>query len=142
MGLETVGLKGEGFHACVKEGDRVKAGELLAEVDLNLLKSKNISAVTPVILCGGEGEILGKEEGKVKAGKTPVFTVGSELPAEEKKTTKLNFDFLQKLGGIRPGTYFNFAPDTVGVHDDSGFKIFFLIHNVLPFRPVARQIIL
>ena len=99
VGLETVGLKGEGFRVYVKEGDMVKAGDLLAEVDLNFLKSRNISAITPVILCGGEGNILGKETGEVKAGKTRLFTVGSKM-SEEKKPTKLNFDFFQKLGKV------------------------------------------
>ena len=34
VGLETVSLKGEGFKVYIKEGDMVKAGELIAEVDL------------------------------------------------------------------------------------------------------------
>ena len=42
VGLETVSLKGEGFKVYIKEGDMVKAGELIAEVDLEYLKQKNI----------------------------------------------------------------------------------------------------
>ena len=34
VGLETVHLKGECFQVFVKPGDKVKAGDLLAEVDL------------------------------------------------------------------------------------------------------------
>ena len=37
FGLETVGLKGECFQAYVKPGDKVKAGELVAEADLKAL---------------------------------------------------------------------------------------------------------
>lgn len=40
FGLETVALKGEGFTSHVKEGDKVKIGDLVAEVDINLLKEK------------------------------------------------------------------------------------------------------
>ena len=34
FGLETVALKGECFQCCVKIGDKVKAGSLLAKADL------------------------------------------------------------------------------------------------------------
>ena len=51
FGLETVSLKGEGFTPHVKAGDRVKAGDLVAEVDMDLLKSKGINPITPVLVC-------------------------------------------------------------------------------------------
>ena len=54
VGLETVGLGGEGFRVLVREGDRVRAGDAVAEVDLPLLASRGIDAVTPVILTGAE----------------------------------------------------------------------------------------
>ena len=38
FGLETVKLKGEGFTTHVKQGDKVKAGDLLIEVDINKVK--------------------------------------------------------------------------------------------------------
>lgn len=53
FGLETVGLKGEGFVAHVKEGDKVKVGDLIAEVDMNLLHEKELNTITPVLICGG-----------------------------------------------------------------------------------------
>ena len=34
MGVDTVNLKGAGFTSAVKEGDKVKAGDLLSEIDL------------------------------------------------------------------------------------------------------------
>ncbi len=40
FGLETVALKGEGFTPHVKAGDRVKKGDLIAEADIDFLKSK------------------------------------------------------------------------------------------------------
>ena len=34
VGLETVALKGECFQCCVKTGDKIKRGQMLAQVDL------------------------------------------------------------------------------------------------------------
>ena len=39
FGLETVNLKGEGFKSYVKDGDRVSVGDLVAEVDIELLNA-------------------------------------------------------------------------------------------------------
>lgn len=113
VGLETVALKGEAFTVHVKEGDKVKAGDLVAEVDLKLLKSKDINTITPVLVCGGAEELeLYFHEGPVKAGQDAVLTLKEkeaapeapeELPSSEspkKKKLNINFDFLQKLGKV------------------------------------------
>ena len=47
VGLDTVGLKGEGFKPLVQVGDRVKAGDLIAEIDLDFIKSKGLQTITP-----------------------------------------------------------------------------------------------
>ncbi len=54
IGIDTVELKGEGFLAMVKIGDRVKAGDVIARVDLNLLRGKNYPAVIPVVISNPE----------------------------------------------------------------------------------------
>ena len=70
VGLETVSLKGECFNVYVKPGDQVKAGDKLAEVDLGFLAEKNISPVTPVLICGGNGrKETDKESGGDGAGR-------------------------------------------------------------------------
>lgn len=54
IGLETVGLGGEGFAPKVTDGQRVAAGELLVEFDLDRLARMAKSLVTPVIVTNGE----------------------------------------------------------------------------------------
>lgn len=86
VGLETVGLDGEGFTVNVKEGDHVKAGDLIAVVDLKLLAEKKLNPITPVIICDGADEkVMKVAEGKVKAGRDAVITF-TEAGAEEAAT--------------------------------------------------------
>lgn len=71
IGVDTVALKGEGFKSYVKEGQRVKAGDLLAEVDLELVKKKGYHTITPVLLTNmDEVRNVKMVLGEVKAGKT------------------------------------------------------------------------
>ena len=114
FGLETVALKGNGFTPHVAVGDKVKIGDLVAEVDVELLKSKNINLITPVIVCDGADDLeMQVSDGTVKAGdKLIAFAEEKEAetatePAEEpvkkeepKKKKGFNFDFLQKLGKV------------------------------------------
>ena len=120
VGLETVALNGEGFTVHVKEGDKVKAGDLVAEVDLKFLDSKNINPITPVIICDGMDEMsMSIAGGTVSAGKDAVITLTAEAkedvkeaapvktesavlaePEKKKKKLGINFDFLQKLGKV------------------------------------------
>ncbi len=67
FGLETVSLKGEGFTAHVKEGDRVKVGDLIAEVNMDMIREKELNTITPVLICGGaDDEELRVTLGNVK----------------------------------------------------------------------------
>ena len=82
VGLDSVKLKGEGFISHVKEGDKVKAGQLVAEVDLKILESKGVPTVTPVLICEGAEDVpMNVVTGDVKAGKTAVITLGEETAA-------------------------------------------------------------
>ncbi len=86
VGVETVSLGGEGFVCHGKVGDRVKAGEPVAEVDLVWLKKKGLNPITPVVLC-----------------EAPAGAELKIVPPKKKKTKKrglVNFDVLQKLGKV------------------------------------------
>lgn len=50
VGIDTVKMNGEGFKGIVKNGDRVKTGDPLIEFDLNLVKAKAKSHITPVVI--------------------------------------------------------------------------------------------
>lgn len=77
IGLETVGMKGEGFTTLIKEGDKVKIGDRLVEFSLDLIKEKAVSAVTPVIITNGDkvSELQREVVKKVTRGKTKVLEV-------------------------------------------------------------------
>jgi len=110
FGLETVALKGEFFTCHVKQGDKVKAGDLLAEADLKGLEEKQVSLITPVLICGGmENRTMNTVTGPVSAGRDTVITLLDKCPPDdapapgpEKKKSRspINFDFLQKLGKV------------------------------------------
>ena len=108
VGLDSVKLKGEGFTSHVQAGDKVKAGQLVAEVDLKFLISQGVPATPPVLICeGAEDVALNTVTGDVKAGKTKVITLGEEqavvaeaVAEEPAKNKGINFDFLQKLGKV------------------------------------------
>ena len=75
IGINTVELKGEGFESLVKEGDKVKAGDVIAKADLNFIKSKNYEIHTPVLITNfDEVKSFSKNLGSAKEGETVIFT--------------------------------------------------------------------
>ncbi|EDS76967.1 pts system glucose-specific eiicba component [Clostridium botulinum C str. Eklund] len=50
VGIDTVKMEGRGFKAFVSQGDKVKSGDKLLEVDLDLIKKEAKSIVTPIII--------------------------------------------------------------------------------------------
>ena len=51
VGLETVGLEGKPFTVHVANGDKVKKGQLLIEVDLEAVKAAGLNTITPMLIC-------------------------------------------------------------------------------------------
>jgi len=51
VGLETVGLEGKPFTVHVANGDKVKKGQLMIEVDLDAVKEAGLPIITPMLIC-------------------------------------------------------------------------------------------
>ena len=56
IGVETVNLNGEGFTSFVKDGQSVKQGQKLLEVNFEAIKPMVPSILTPVIFTNLEGK--------------------------------------------------------------------------------------
>lgn len=79
VGIDTVTLEGEGFEALVNEGDRVTIGQAVLKVDLEKIRGKVPSLITPVIFTnlGESAQVIApfgqktsaKEENKVSIKK-------------------------------------------------------------------------
>ncbi|WP_040952495.1 PTS sugar transporter subunit IIA [Gorillibacterium massiliense] len=54
IGINTVGLRGKGFHALVKTGDKIKAGQPLIEFDQAVLMEAGYPTITPVVIANQE----------------------------------------------------------------------------------------
>ncbi|MDO4500530.1 MAG: PTS glucose transporter subunit IIA [Erysipelotrichaceae bacterium] len=50
IGIDTVSMNGEGFKALKKQGDTVKAGETVVEVDFNKVEAANHPKTTMIII--------------------------------------------------------------------------------------------
>ena len=76
VGIDTVGLGGEGFTAHVQPGDRVVAGQELLSFDMDLLLERAASLRTPVILLQSDAHTASAPQcaGRVAAG-DPIFTI-------------------------------------------------------------------
>ena len=74
IGIDTVELKGEGFKSFVSEGQKVKAGDCIAEADLDLIKEKGYPVHTPVIITNpNDVKEISLITGKAKAGETAII---------------------------------------------------------------------
>lgn len=50
IGLNTVELNGEGFKTFVKDGDTVKIGDKIAEIDIEYIEGMGYQLYTPIII--------------------------------------------------------------------------------------------
>ena len=69
IGIDTVTLNGEGYTIHVENGQDIKKGDLLAEVDLDFIKSKGLSTATPIVFTNLEqdSKLKALKMGEVKA---------------------------------------------------------------------------
>lgn len=76
IGIDTVELSGSGFSAKVKQGDKVKKGQLLIQADLNTLRSAGKETETPVIITNPTSwKPVKIASGEVQAGKDIIYSV-------------------------------------------------------------------
>lgn len=70
VGLETVGLGGEGFRRHVADGQAVKGGDLLITVDLDIVAARAKSLITPLVITNGDDFVIFRrvEEQRVEIG--------------------------------------------------------------------------
>lgn len=64
VGMDTVQLDGKGFTSHVKKGDKVKAGDLVLEFDINTIEEAGYDVTTPVIITNCEDflDVLSTDE--------------------------------------------------------------------------------
>lgn len=54
VGMDTVQLEGKYFTPRVKQGDKIKAGDVLLEFDIDKIKESGFSTITPVIITNSD----------------------------------------------------------------------------------------
>ena len=79
FGIDTVQLKGEGFTAYVVQGQEVKAGDFLVEVDIASIKGKVPSLCTPIIFPNLD------ENQEIKISEKKMLAAGARDAATVKK---------------------------------------------------------
>ena len=82
VGINTVELAGEGFTLHCAEGDTVKAGQVLLDVDLDRIRKGGYSTTTAVLLTNAED--LGEPTvalGQHREGE-PILTIPAAVPAK------------------------------------------------------------
>lgn len=74
IGVDTVGLNGEGFEQLVEQGTKVKAGTPIIKIDREFILSKGLSLATPVLITNVDStkSITPVESGSVVAGQNVV----------------------------------------------------------------------
>lgn len=74
IGIDTVSMNGEGFKTLVKQGQTVKAGDPLVEIDLEKIKKAGkITTVMVIETSGDEVELI--KDGNVTGGVDEVATI-------------------------------------------------------------------
>ncbi|HEY2680804.1 MAG TPA: phosphoenolpyruvate--protein phosphotransferase [Candidatus Udaeobacter sp.] len=81
IGIDTVALKGEGFHPMVSAGETVRAGAPLISFDLDYLATHAKSLLTQIVITNGNGLTnWQRATGQVVAGKDLLFSVNFVSP--------------------------------------------------------------
>lgn len=70
IGIDTVQLNGKYYHIHVKDGDKIKAGQLLAEFDMEGIEAEGYRIITPVIITNSDNysSIVVTKTGNIQKG--------------------------------------------------------------------------
>jgi glucose PTS system EIICBA or EIICB component len=80
IGIDTVKLKGRGFDVHVKQGDAVRIGDPLCDVDLDVVREAGYSTLTPLIVTkDGASRGIGVNVGDATAATTEMFRLEQKL---------------------------------------------------------------
>ena len=87
IGLETVGMDGEGFTAHVADGQVVIAGDLLISFNLDLVARHAKSLISPIVITNGDDYVIADlvKDRLVKVGE-PLMTLRGAGAAEQAQT--------------------------------------------------------
>jgi len=77
VGINTVALKGSGFTTHKNIGDKVQAGELLLEFDMEAIRAAGYPLITPIIIPAGQDMVEKIEEktGPAAAKQSSILTI-------------------------------------------------------------------
>ncbi len=76
IGIDTVRLQGDGFECLTAVGNKVQAGELIARVDLKLLRERGFDTTSPLLITSGSIDRVRRltlRTGPAAAGETVVM---------------------------------------------------------------------
>lgn len=76
VGIDTIDLDGKGFKRFVELNQKVKAGDVLIEADLNVIKNSGKSIISPIVVTNmGRVESIEKFDGILDGGKDVLMNV-------------------------------------------------------------------
>jgi len=82
VGIDTVGMKGEGFHAYVLQNEKVYVRQPLLTFDRHLVSQKARSILSPVVLTNGPPPLPFRTQGRVVAGRDVLLEEEGKQPFE------------------------------------------------------------
>lgn len=76
IGIDTVVLQGEGFERIASEGSKVKAGDPIIKINRELILSKGINLITPILITNMDKiiDLTVETKNPVEYGKDTILT--------------------------------------------------------------------